>query len=83
MIDMTVPPQRRPALIPKDAKLAPEDIWSIFKRTGYAMVPPPEPSSPKQAQNSRNDLVQTAPDDSKRGTKRKASTTNDRTYDST
>jgi hypothetical protein len=81
MTDSAIPPQRRPALIPKDAILGPDDIWSICTRTGHAMVPPPEPFSVQQAHGLRTELSQRSCDAARRGTKRKASTSNDRTYE--
>lgn len=72
---------RRPALIPKDATLGPDDIVSICTRTGHAMIPPPELESGQQAQSSQTDFIQAGLAEVQRGTKRKASTSNDRTYE--
>lgn len=82
IMDSAIPPQRRPALIPKDAVLGPDDILSICTRTGHAIIPPPEQSSPQQAPHSHTEFNQAGHDSIKQGTKRKASTSNDRTYES-
>ncbi|KAF7513598.1 hypothetical protein GJ744_008892 [Endocarpon pusillum] len=77
MADSAIDHGRRPALIPKDAVLGADDIWSICTRTGHAILPPPEPSSTQQAQSSQEDFIKAGLDAANRGTKRKASTSND------
>jgi hypothetical protein len=83
MADSLSEHRRRPALIPKDATLGPEDIWSICARTGHAIIPPPEPPSAQQTATSQKDSTQAALDTAQRGTKRKASTSDDPTYEAT
>jgi hypothetical protein len=77
--NITLPLQRRPALIPKDAKLGPDDIRSICTRTGHAIIPPPDPATHR----AQADPIRSESDKPNRGTKRKASTSNDRTYETT
>jgi len=83
MADSLSEHRRRPALIPKDAILDHEDIWSICTRTGHAIIPPPEPPSAQQAGTSQKDPTKAALDTAQRGTKRKASTSDDPTYEAT
>jgi hypothetical protein len=82
MMESTIPPQRRPALIPKEAVLDHDDIWSICWRTGRAILPEPEPRLAQQIHYSGAETNQPGFDMTVRGTKRKASTTNDLTYES-
>jgi hypothetical protein len=83
MADSLSEHRRRPALIPKDAVLDHEDIWSICTRTGHAILPPPEPPSAQQAETSQKDSIKAGLDTSQRGTKRKAPTSDYPTYEAT
>jgi hypothetical protein len=79
MSDENISTQRRPALIPKDADLNADDILAIKRRVGQVI--PSFPSSLK-LHKLEAETNQKSPDSGPRGTKRKASTSDDITYQS-